>query len=41
MMRTANPALNDNVFRGEGRAVLAGDYTAAGPIGIRVLDGAI
>jgi len=25
MMRTSNPALNDNVFRGAGRAVLAGD----------------
>ena len=25
MMRTSNPTLNDNVFRGAGRAVLAGD----------------
>jgi uncharacterized YccA/Bax inhibitor family protein len=25
MMRTSNPTLNDNVFRGDGRAVLAGD----------------
>jgi uncharacterized YccA/Bax inhibitor family protein len=25
MMRTSNPTLNDNVFRGDGRAVLVGD----------------